>query len=295
MLKKILIPLDGSQLAENALKYALPIAGALQPEVHLLTVCELKDKEHERLCSVYLQKIAEDYTPKLVKAGYKGKIKKATIIGRAAEDTVKFAEEEAVDLILMLSHGRSGIMPWSAGSTATKIMERATRPVLLLRAAATNGEKVAKNPFARILLPLDGSKYGEAAIEVAKTLAGALKSEVLILRVVDTVQRVRTIGGIDRFAYTDTQVKQLEDEAATYLRQVSQLFTDTGIKVQTILKTGDPAAEILKTSEAENVDLVAISSHGKSGITEWVLGSTSRKIINAGKKSLLLVRPLTKM
>jgi len=180
MLKKILIPLDGSQLAENALKYALPIAGALQSEVHLLTVCELKDKEYERRCSVYLEKIAEDYAPKLAKAGFKGEIKKTTIVGHAAEDTMKFAEKEAVDLIIMVSHGRSGIMPWSAGSTATKIIERASRPVLLLRAAATNGEKVAKNPFSRILLPLDGSKYGEAAIEMAKTIAGALKSEVLI-------------------------------------------------------------------------------------------------------------------
>jgi len=109
------------------------------------------------------------------------------------------------------------------------------------------------------------------------------------------VQRVRTIGGIDRFAYTDAQVKQLEEEAADYLQQVRQSFTDAGIKVKTLLKTGDPAAEILKISEAENIDLVAISSHGKSGATEWVLGSTSRKILSAGKQSLLLVRPLTKM
>ncbi len=290
-MKKIMVPLDGSPLGELALDYAVKIAISLRAELNLVTVSENREKEHERLYSLYLDKITEQLTETLHKEQVYLQVTATVTHGKPADTLVKYALKHNVSMLIIVSHGRSGIMPWSAGSTATKVIHKSTLPVLLVRANEPNLEG---NGFERILLPLDGSPIGESAIPLVKDLALASNSEVLILRVVEPVQQVHTIGGIDHFIFTDEQAKRMEEEVGAYLKKVRRQFVSAGIAVKTIIKTGDPALEILKISEAEKINLVAMSSHGRSGIAKWILGSVSNKILQAGKKPLLIVRPLYK-
>ncbi|MDD5190157.1 MAG: universal stress protein [Dehalococcoidales bacterium] len=293
MIDKILVPLDGSQLGEEALKFAVSVAAAVNAQIDLLTVYESNEKEHERMHELYLQKIREEISSTLHNNSDAARVNTQINRGQPADEIVKYAEEKGVSLIIMVSHGHSGIMPWSAGSTATKVVQKSTIPVLLIRAGNIAGV-TSVNPFSHILLPLDGSPFGESAIPLVLDLAAAFHSEVELLRVVELVEHVHTVGGIDHFMFSDEQNKRMENEVGGYLHEIARRFLNAGINVKSVIKTGDAAMEIIKVSESGNFDLVAMSSHGKSGITKWVLGSVSHKILQAGKKPLLLVRPLYK-
>ena len=186
MITKIMVPLDGSPLGELSLDYAVKIAIALSAELNLVTVSENREKEHERLYSLYLDKIAEQLTEYLHKEQIYLQVTATVTHGKPADTLVKYALKNNVSMIIVVSHGRSGIMPWSAGSTATKVIHKSTLPVLLVRA---NEPNIEGSTFEKILLPLDGSPLGESAIPMVKDLALALNSEVLILRVVELVQQ----------------------------------------------------------------------------------------------------------
>ena len=180
-------------------------------------------------------------------------------------------------------------MPWVMGSTASKVMERSPRPVLMVRASANRRKRRPVRLYNKILVLLDGSRAGEAALPYIKAIAEQMKSEVFLLRVVEVVQHIRTIGGLDHFVYSESQIERMKNEATKYLEKIQRQFSVD--KVHSILRTGDPAQEIIKLSQEKKVNLVAMSSHGKSGIRRWVVGSVSSKVLQADKMPMLMVRP----
>lgn len=289
MLKKILVPLDGSELGELALVYAKELAGAIDLEVQMACATEHQDKATRRMCGLYLEKVAERLRTQVKRVNSESEVRTVVIDGDPATALVEYSEKEDIDLLIMMSHGRSGIMPWAMGGTANKVIQRSQTPVLLVRASTALSQRRPVQVFKKIFVPLDGSQLGEAALPHVKAIAQALNCEVILLRVVEVIQRVHTIGGPDHFMYSEAQIERMKNEAVKYLEKTSQQFGKG--KVHTILRTGDPAQEIIKLSAEENVNVVAMSSHGKSGMTRWVMGSVSSKVLHAGKTPLLLVRP----
>jgi nucleotide-binding universal stress UspA family protein len=294
VLKKILVPLDGSKLGELALNYTAELARSINSEVYLISVCDRADKEYRRMFDVYLDKVSQGFRESLQDKISSSQLQTMVIDGPPDTKILDYAEENNIDLIVLVSHGHSGIMPWATGSTVSKIIQRATIPILLIRASDDVDTKQASGLFREILVPLDGSTTGESALSYVKEIAVHTKSEIILLRVLELVQRVRTIGGLDHFAYTDQQVEEMKQEATTYLDDVSQNLIKDGFLVKILVKTGDIAQEIINATMQEKISIVAMSSHGKSGATKWVLGSISNKILHSGKKPLLLVRPSEK-
>jgi nucleotide-binding universal stress UspA family protein len=289
MLKKILVPLDGSEMSELALVYAKELAIATKLEVQLACATDRQDEPTLRMCGLYLEKVAERLRTQVTRANPTSVVKTVIVDGNPGDAVVVYCEKEGIDLLIMMSHGGSGIMPWAMGSTANKIIQRCQVPVLMVRASKAVSKKRPVQVFKKILLPLDGSPFGEAALELTKTLAQVLKSEVILFSVVETVQHIHTIGGPDHFVYTEQQVELMKKGAMQYLEKIRGQFVDD--KVTVVLRSGDPAQEIIKLSREENVNMVAMSSHGKSGITRWVMGSISNKVLHAGTTPILLVRP----
>jgi len=289
MLKKILVPLDGSELGEMALVYAKELASAIDLEIQMACATEHQDKATLRMCSLYLEKVVERLHTQVKRINSESDVKTVVIDGEPATALVEYAENEGIDLIIMMSHGRSGIMRWAIGGTANKIIQRCRIPVLLVRASQVLSKRRPVQVFKKILVPLDGSSMGEAALSYVKTIVKVLNCEVILLRVVEIVQRVHTVGGLDHFVYSEQQIERMKDEALKYLEQIRQQFDEGNVKI--ILRTGDPAQEIIRLSTEENINVVAMSSHGKSGIMQWVMGSVSSKILQAGEAPLLLVRP----
>jgi nucleotide-binding universal stress UspA family protein len=288
MLEKILIPLDGSKLSDAALGHGEELARAFDSELHLLGVCEGPDEKHHRLMQAYLEKKAE--VMRRVVSGKPLNVKTVVLCGEPASRIIDHALRERMDLIVTVSHGHTGIMPWTMGSTANKIVHGAPVPVLLLRAAAVKKNGSRKSIFAKILLPLDGSVAGETALPYVLEIAAKLKSKVTLLSVVESGQHVHTIGGLDYIRFPEQQVQKMRQDLSAYLDGAVKKFRDRGIEARAELTTGHAAEEITKRAKAAGARLVAMSSHGKSGLRQWVLGSVSNKVLHAGKTHLLLTK-----
>lgn len=289
MLEKILVPLDGSSLGELALIYAKELAVVFNSEVTLLSIIEKRDSEYQQMTQMYLQKITEETQKFFNRANTKVSIKSEIIDGSPATRIVEYAHQKQMSLVIVVSHGHSGIMPWTMGSTVNKVVHTIHHPVLLVRASMFKTKRRPVKVFNKILLPLDGSDIGEASLAYITEIAQKLKSEVTLLSVIETSRRVRTIGGRDYIHYPEQQIEKTKADINDYLAKTTKQLTESGINVRSIVKEGDAANEIIKFAKQSKIRLIVMSSHGRSGMSEWVFGSVSNKVLHAGKTPLLFV------
>jgi nucleotide-binding universal stress UspA family protein len=291
MIDKILVALDGSNIGELALAYVKELAQAFSSEVCLIYVSEKHNPEYHRTVQEYLEKVREELSSDFKKAGSKATVKTILLDGKPATEIVQFAENNESDLVILTSHGHSGIMPWVMGSTANTVIHTIKNPVLLVRASMFKTKRRLVKLFNKILLPLDSSEIGEAALPCVIEIAQKLKSEVILFSVIENGQQVHTIGGQNFIRFSEQQVESMKLEMTEYLAATKKKLTDSGVNVSSIVREGDAAKEIIKLSQENNIRLVAMSSHGRSGMRSWVFGSVSNKVLHAGKTSLLFVRP----
>jgi nucleotide-binding universal stress UspA family protein len=226
----------------------------------------------------------------------------STIIGspglltHAAEEIVDYAEKENVSLIIMATHGRTGIKRWALGSTADKVVRSAKCPVWLVRA---NVDVPRKVKLGKLLVPLDGSKQSETVLAHIESLASKLKAKVTLLHVVVPPYHVYPVaelagyysgGGIVKVPYSEKELKPLKAGAREYLQKVSSKLTGQGITTNYKVRVGHAGEEIIKTADEMGADVVAMSTHGESGFSRWEHGSIADKVLHAGNTPLLLVR-----
>ena len=288
MLNHILVPLDGSALGELALVYAKELTAVFNSEIHLVSVPEGRTAEYRRLIQVYLDKMAEQLRLDVDKAT--AVVKPVILDGDPASKILDYSQQEKMDLIITVSHGHSGILPWTMGSTAYKIVHGARVSVLLVRAAMIKKKRWQTGVFSKILLPLDGSAAGEQALPYALEMAAKLKSELTLLSVVEPGQRVHTIGGQDYVQFSEQFVSAMKGELAAYLDKTAKKFEEKSIQLRSVLRFGNAAEEIIKLARQGGMRLIVMTSHGKSGLREWVFGSVSNKVLHSSKTPLLLVR-----
>jgi len=290
MWKKILVPLDGSDLAELALPYAEELAKAFKSEIILLHVSEPSEDRYRHMHELYVKEVADR-----VKERFK-KVSPVVVSGKAADEIIGYAEKNDVGLIIMTSHGRSGIMSWATGSIASKLLQAAAVPVLLVRAVKPKRKAQRPALLNRVLLPLDGSEAGEAAVEYIGELMSRLESEVILFGVVSSGQHIRTVGGLDYISYPPEQMEMFEKEAQEYLdkvyRRLKRRKGTVKVTIKVGGKVGDVGQEILKFAEEKGINLIAISSHGHSGIEKWVFGSIANKVVQGSKSPVLVVKAL---
>jgi len=194
-----------------------------------------------------------------------------------------------VDLIVMATHGLSGLRRWWLGSVSEKIVTHSTIPILLIHSKQVKElDRDRKITFKHILTPLDGSDTGEAALHHATELALKTGASITLLHVIPEVHTIesRILGKeFNKF------VKAMHDAGQKYLDKISSRLAEKGINVSTKIVNGDPAETVADMAVYEKVDLIAMSTHGRSGIARWVLGSVADKIVHESKIPLWLVRP----
>ena len=283
MWKKILVPLDGSDLAELALPYAQEIASAFNSELILLYVSEPADEEHLHMHQLYLEKLAGQLKKQLKR------VSPVVTSGKTVDEIVKYTEKNDIRLIIMASHGSSGIIPWAAGGIASKVIDAIGVPLLLIKETKRRKTK-EKHLISRILLPLDGSEAGEAAITRAKELKARLEAEVILLEVVPLGRHLRTVGGLDYILYPEPEIETFKKEAKEYLDKVYKRLQRGKGELTIAISSGEVTKEILDYAKKKRVSLIAISSHGHSGMTKWVFGSTAQKIIQDSPIPVLVVK-----
>lgn len=288
MWKKILVPLDGSDLAELALPYAEELANAFESEIILLHVSEPAESRYRHMHELYVKGVADRMKDRIKK------VSPVVVSGKAADEIISYADKNKVGLIIMTSHGRSGIMSWATGSIASKLLQGAAVPLLLVRAVKPESKVQRPVLLNRILLPLDGSEAGEAAVDYIGELMSRLQSEVILFEVISSGQHVRSVGGLDYIHYPEEQLAMFKKEAEGYLDGVCRRLKRHKGTVEVTLKVGvgDVGQEILKFAEEQGVTLIAISSHGHSGTKKWVFGSIANKVVLNSQSPVLVVKAL---
>jgi nucleotide-binding universal stress UspA family protein len=284
MYQRILVPLDGSELAEVALPYAEELAERLGGEMTLLHVCDSDEDPNRHTHEIYVEKMAESMGEKGLKA------KPALLFGHVAEQIVDYADAEDIGLIVMATHGRSGIRRWVLGDVAAKVVRATKRPVALVRAEA-GPPKPHDGILRRILVPLDGSKDSEVVIPRVEPLASQLKSEIVLLHVIAPTYFVYSIPGeAVQMPFSPDDMDRFSSKALEYLQSVVAALERKGITARAEVAIGSAADEIISMADEIDADAVAMSTHGRSGISRWAFGSTADKVLHAGNTPVLLVR-----
>lgn len=282
MYERILVPLDGSDLAEIALPYAREISECLGSEIHMLGVCD-EPRLPERLLTAYVERLVEGFHNSGLRA------KSVVICGPAAESIMDYGEQNHMDLILMTTHGRSGFSRVSLGSVAEKVMHAGKLPLLLINAKLAELPVEERRAFHRILLPLDGSALGESALPHVEELARRVHARVILLSVVSPPFTMFTVQEYPVVDWVPVMKAQMEKTQA-YLNRIAERFKTAGVSVSTQLLEGPASENILDYAKAEKVDLIAMSTHGRSGLGRWIMGSVAAKVLRAADCPVLLER-----
>jgi nucleotide-binding universal stress UspA family protein len=224
----------------------------------------------------------------------RGKVNYVIIDGDPHKQIVSYAQEENFDLIVMATHGESGIKRRLLGSTADKVVRGTNQPVLLIR-AKSDVAVPGQDMLNRILVPLDGSKLSEVILpyvrELVMGVAGNERTEVTLIQIISPTYYVPAGEAAPRVAYTEEELSQLREIALDYLKQQASALYDSGINVKYEVPIGNDAEKIVEFADEIKANLVAMSTHGLSGFSRLFLGSVADYVLHRGNTPLLLVKP----
>lgn len=297
MFDPILVPLDGSPLAECVLPQVIAMSQAFNSKIMLLHVLDksrtgtstqvfdlLNWQINKTEARLYLERIDD----RLQESGLKPE---ATVLeGQVAESISEFAQNKEMNLVILSSHGHSGLKKWGISSIAQKVILSAPTSLLIVRAPL----QMKDQPYERILVPLDGSWRAENVLPVVALLARQQKSQIQIVHVVKTPEMARHMPPVQEdIDLSNRIVARNREEALHYLDQVQSRSPLAGIDVKAHLLIGDNAAVALhELVDREQIDLVALSAHGYSGSNQWPYGSMVNNFILYGKVPLLIIQDL---
>ena len=215
-----------------------------------------------------------------------------------AESIIDTATAENVDLIVMSSHGRGGSARWTFGSVADKVARHSPCPVFLVRQKPESTIETKGCPFSlevevyhTILVPLDGSKRAEAILPHVEELARCLKATVVFLSVIEPIPMV--VG--PEAAYVPVSQQGLEGERKemdSYLAALQGEFREKDIEASSYVVRGPIIGAIIDAAKEEQADLIAIASHGRTGLSRVFYGSVAAGVLHRIDRPLLLIRSL---
>jgi nucleotide-binding universal stress UspA family protein len=287
MLSTILVPLDGSALAEQALPFAERIARAAQARVILTRVVPAysgADTSIEASIALEARESLEDIASRLRRA----EIAVGVTVpeGDATAQTVGAVAALGVDLIVMSTHGRSGIGRWLYGSVADAVIRLANVPVVLVPPHMSRLWP-SDRPL-QIIVPLDESKLSEAVLGPVLELATRLDADLLLVEVVAWPPQVYS----DSIELTGYDLDEQLTAARAYLAATATRLRERCARVRWSAEVGSaPAATIVELARDEHADLIAMATHGRSGLARVVLGSTTTGTLQHAGVPLLIVRP----
>lgn len=305
MVRSILVPLDGSELAEQALPLALSIAARSGAEVTLLQAVPLPiapvgfgnewllvDDQLELLereARNYLGELAGRVQAALPAGQRPTELRQATTIGPAAQAIADYATANRADLIVMATHGRSGLSRWALGSVTDQVLQLSHVPVLIVRPPEEAPVRFDSLPApGRIMITLDGSELAERVLPTATEMARVFEAELLLFRVALLPAVYYMDAGAAAFQLDF--LESAKEEAAEYLEQVAQALRTQGARVRTAVGVTPIVESILDVAAEAGVDLIAMTTHGRTGLGRVVYGSVTDRIVRSSACPVLVVR-----
>ena len=294
MFEKILLPLDGSELSELTIPYAEELAGKLGSEVILYHVHGREHTSQEHMHLMYLERVSEIMQRNILNnQPARTDVKITTIVeaGEPTENICKLVETNNIDLIMMTAVSTSGLkIGKMLGSVTDHVCQTVPIPVMLIRPQNLIPADRKFHLISHILIPLDGSDLSKLALPAGEELAAKLKIAVTLFQMATTVRLYSDVSGSSTYIdYT----KVNDDEKKHAIAEMSSLekeLKEKGLNATNVVISGsDAATEIIELCKRTGIDLVVMSTHGRSGLGRWVFGNVAEKVLRHGETPLLLI------
>ena len=297
MFKNIMLPLDGSHFSELALPLSIDVARSSGARLHLvrvhvpaLTTADVAVTEcYDMLVRQWESDAQATAVSRVRDAGVE--VVGELLSGPVVTMLQQYVRDANIDLVIMTTHGRSGIRRAVLGSVAEQCVRRTEVPILLLR-AQTAQENVASDvaDIRRILVTLDGSIESEAVVEHATLLARATGAELILARVAAAPFDVAITIGADALR---EYLERLTAQAIAYLEKVAEDMPDD-LRIRTIAVCANSATEgIMRCAQEQHVDLIAMATHGRSGWARVAVGSVAETVLHRSATPVMLVKGVT--
>ncbi len=291
MYQRILVPLDGSQVASAVLPYVTNLAIQLQASVTVLTVLAGPQQEPRGLdteARSEAQAVARREAQRLANAGVAAYT--LVVSGRPAEQIAGEAAARNFDLIAISTRGHSGVRRGLVGSVTDEVVRTSKIPVLVLSPLAVERGALTNYGLSTITVPLDGSELAESVLPYAEELAKRLSLQMNLLRAV-SLAPLAYYAGDGPPVNTLPIEEELEAEATTYLEQVSAGLVSRGVANSYAVVKGSPALAIVDYVKDIQNNLVTICTHGRSGLGRLLIGSVADTIIRSSGVPVLAINP----
>ena len=299
MYRSILVPLDGSPWSEQAVPMAATIAQRAHATVHLVhvhlpqlvnipsamsildTPTDGQQREQEQS---YLTGVAS----RLRNDGIE--VRTSVRDGATPAALLAYAAQHAVDLVVMTMHGRTGLPQLWFGSVADQLVRSLPTPVLLLHPTADAPTGLVPHAIRHVLIPLDGSKLSEECIEHTLGLGELMEARYTLLHVVEQ----QSSAGRSEFysgALSEQALAAAKHGAASYLDEIAAGLCERTPHMHIAVATGQPSEMISAYAKQHGVDLIAMSTHGRSGLARWYFGSVTTSMLRTSPTPLLVSKP----
>ncbi len=274
MLDRILVPLDGSILADRVLLHVRRLLVREDAEVLLFRVLEGTSPSRPRVVQEMERGFAtthlEDQRRRLADQG--ARVRSEVAEGDPAEQILARCETWRPSLLAMSTHGRTGLDRWVWGSVAERVLREARHPVFLTNPRALPEEPFpTEGRFRRILVPLDGSETSASILPIATAFARLYESEVLLIHCVPPL--------LSYPSHAEMESEITEEKGLGVLEPHRMAIQEAGLKVRTLVRAEYAASAILDAALGERADLVAMTTHGRTGLARWAFGSVAEKVI----------------
>ena len=293
MYKTMLVLLDGSELAEVVLKYAQELSGRLGIDLELLHVCDPHEAEQLPMRKAYMEHQAEIMCARAqeISSRYGGealteciRAQGNVVVGNPAEEILKYVDGHDIDLVMMSTHGRSGIGSWDLGSVASKVIHASNAPIWLVPSQLREEVILDMLPKRTQVIPLSGTKQSEAvlphAIAVAKQRGE--ESELVLVHVED----------VDYIRLTRSALQEQEEHRArmkAYLDGIAGSIREAGLDARSVMLIGEPATTIIQFLKDNPAQLISMATRGHTGLSRMVFGSVTENVIHLVKKTPMLL------
>ncbi|NLV72626.1 MAG: universal stress protein [Actinobacteria bacterium] len=296
MYMRMLVLLDGSEPAEVVFKYARELSGRLHVDLELLHVCSPQDAGTLPMRKAYIEQKAEQLRAEAGEMslgfgvgamGESIQARGSVVVGDPADEILKYIDENDIDLVMMSTHGSSGVKAWDLGEVANKVVHAVKVPIWLVPSELREEIIMDKLPQRSLLIPLSGSKASEAVISHAIDIVqrrGPQAELVVLLHVVDTAN---VAGGEINPAEVEAERARMQE----YLDSVAQRVKEAGFMTRTEVLVGDPGRVIIQFTRDNPPQLLALATSGQEGPGGTVFDSVSEHLMHRVKKTpLMLVR-----
>lgn len=289
MYGSILVPTDGSDHAARAAAHAACLAEAFGATIHLLNVVDV-DAEAGPFSA---GGVGEEYLELLGEAGREtveetaatleyDDVRTAVVTGRPAPGILDYVDEEGIELVVMGTHGRTGVQRYVLGSVAERVVSLADVPVLTVRAGEDTGPVEG---YDEILVPTDGSEAAKVAIDPALAVAEVRDARIHAVNVI----HVGAMAASPELTVPPETISALESIGEEATERIAERARDAGLDAVTSVQQGTPAETLIDYTEENDIDLVAMGTAGRTGLSRFLLGSTTEQVIRHAEMPVLAV------